>query len=173
MAAPILGSYLGSWNGVQMYAKQFSPNGKMYIGNSVIGNSKETIVPRGKEIVSDTAWIMASGFVVADFAAYSTSGGSGVGIPTDLAVTPLGWARMTDNYGDFFQKADGGTLGVDTNGDGIADADLSPIRSANMIDQITDWVKKNPLLTAGIALALYYVLSQNGKGKKKKFLGIL
>jgi hypothetical protein len=172
MAVPIQDAYVGSWNGIQMYAKAFSPGGKLYIANTTVSSApagSTVLVPRGKEIVSDGGWTMASGYVVADFASYSTSGGNGTGIPTDLATTPNGWAKMQDNWGGYFQKVE--TTTTDTNGDGVID-EKDKARSANSFDKAIDWVKANPLLAAGIVLGVYLVFFAK-KGKKKKLFGLL
>lgn len=173
MALPILGAFVGSWNGIQFYAKNFTIGGKLYIANEYNGG----LVPRGKELVSDAGFVLASGFVVADFALYSISGGTGLGIPTDLATTPNGWAKIADPEGNFyFKKLDGVSNTNDLDGDGINDTTGLEIvqRSASFTTQAMDWIKANPIYTAGILIGLYllYTSSQGGK-KRKKILGLI
>lgn len=169
MATISLGQYLGSWNGLQMYARSFTTGGKLYIANDYNGG----YVPRGKEIVSDTGFTLASGLVVADFAAFSTSGGTGVGIPTDLATAPIGWAKKIDSEGNGYFKKSSDT-NEDTNGDGIVDSNDSPRNSANVFTQAMKWVKANPFLAAGIAIGAYLLFFQpKGRGKKKKLFGLI
>jgi hypothetical protein len=171
MATIALNQYVGSWNGLQMYAKNFTTGGKLYIANEYNGG----IVPRGKEIVSDVGFTLASGLVVADFAAFPSSGGTGVGIPTDLATNPIGWAKKIDSEGNgYFKKSEDSTSNEDTNGDGIIDSNDSPRNSANVLTQAMDWIKANPFLAAGIAIGAYLLFFQpKGRGKKKKLFGLI
>lgn len=172
---------IGSWKNApgQVFKSRTFDNGTNFYLTQVISDFPDAFIVRGKGLAADANnFTLAAGVTVEDVNLLKVSDDAGVQTPQSF-VTPAGYVKKFTTDGTPYyvnaeeqRQADLGV--VDTDGDGIADTP----RSANLFTQITDWVKANPILAVGIAVAAYLfiikpMMGGSGKGKKKGLLALL
>lgn len=176
------GTYLGIFtdsegNTFQTYAVAFGTSPKLYPCTKYKGGW----VVRSKNFVlaAATSFTQASGLVDADMAVLEASavGDAGGYNPPTGFTTPDGYSKLFDTQGNPYYVLNGG-VSNDLNGDGIIDAadTTTAVRSANVFTQVWDWAKANPFLAGAIVLGLvilYQSMTQKGKGRRKKILGLI
>lgn len=96
-----------------------------------------------------------------------TEGADNYGATLSAKTNLVGYLKQQSGINYYFQAS--ADLAADKDGDGLPDSTTA--RSANVFNQAWDWIKANPMLSAGIALAVFLLWkSSQGKGKKKGFL---
>lgn len=167
---------LGTWKNVPgsiFHARTFD-NGTTFFAVQVISDFPDAFIVRGKGLVADTNnFTLASGITTDEVNALVASDSAGVQTPSSF-VTPAGFVKkFTTDGTPYYENADerNNYDKGDTDGDGKPDS-----RSANLFTQGVDWVKANPVLSVGIAIAIYLFIikpAMGGKGKKKGLLALL
>lgn len=182
MATIKSGTYLGIFTDsegqtFQTYAVAFGNSPKLYPATKYKGGW--VVRSRNFVLAAATMFTQAAGLVDADMAVLEASAGSDVGgfLPPTGFVTPTGYTETFDTNGRVYYVPTN-SASEDTNGDGVVDAgDTSTtIRSANVFTQVWDWMKANPFLAGAIVLGivvLYQSMTQKGKGRRKKILGLI
>jgi hypothetical protein len=167
---------IGSWKNVPgsiFHARTFD-NGTTFYLVQVVSDYPDAFIVRGRALAANTNdFTLASGIGTDDVNLLVASDSAGVQTPSSF-VTPAGYVKkFTTDGTPYYENADERAAYAkgDTDGDGTIDS-----RSANLFTQATDWVKANPVLSVGIAIAIYLFIikpAMGGKGKKKGLLALL
>lgn len=182
MATIKSGTYLGIFTDsegqtFQTYAVAFGTSPKLYPATKY--NGGWVVRSRNFVLAAATMFTQAAGLVDADMAVLeaSAAGDAGGFLPPTGFTTPDGYSKLFDTQGNPYYVLNS-AVSSDTNGDGIVDAtdSASTVRSANVFTQVWDWAKANPFLAGAIVLGivvLYQSMTQKGKGRRKKILGLI
>lgn len=165
---------IGTWKNVpgSVFQSLTFDNGNTFFLAQIISEYPLAFIPRGKGLALNTNdFTLASGISNEDVQQLAASDDYGVQIPASFK-TPAGYVQKyatdgTPYYVNAEEQRQVDLGNTDTDGDGKPDS-----RSANLFTQITDWVKANPILAVGIAIAVYLFIIKPmlGGGKKKKGL---
>ncbi|MFD2521370.1 hypothetical protein [Emticicia soli] len=169
---------IGTWKNVpgSVFQAITFDNGTTFYLAQVLKEYPLSFYIRGRGLAQNTnEFQLASGVTTDDLTQLVESDTYGVQKPSSFK-TPAGYVEKYATDGTaFFVNAEEqrqADLGNDSDGDGVPDT-----RSANLFTQATDWVKANPVLAVGIAVAVYLFILKpmmgGGKGKKKGLLALL
>lgn len=168
---------IGTWKNVpgSVFQARTFDNGVTFYLCQVGNEYPDSFIVRGRALAANTNdFTLASGITTDDVNALVASDTAGLTTPTNF-VTPTGYVKKFGTDGTpYYENAEERNAydKGDTDGDGKVDDG----RSANLFTQVTDWVKANPLLSVGIAVAVYIFIikpAMGGKGKKKGLLALL
>ncbi len=162
---------IGTWNTVpgSVFQSRTFDNGATFYLVQVVSEYPDAFIVRGRDLTANN-FTKASGITTEEVNALADSDDAGLTAPTAFVV-PAGYVKkFTTDGTPYYTNADElVSVAGDTNGDGVVDA--NDARSANLITQVTDWVKANPILAAAIAVGVYlFILKPMMGGKKKKGL---
>lgn len=155
-------------------ARTFDDGANWYLTQEAPEIEPGAFLIRDAKLITETGtgtFTLATGITSEDVALFKSGGATadqfGVALSQAFQV-PAGYVKKVKTDGTIYFV---NTLETDLDGDGIADS----TRSANIATQAWEWIKANPLLTAGIIVAafiLYKQVTSTGKKKKAAFLGI-
>lgn len=160
---------IGTWNTVpgSVFQSRTFDNGATFYLVQVVSEFPDAFIVRGRDLTANN-FTKASGITTEEVDVLADSDPQGLTTPTAF-TTPTGYVKkFTTDGTPYYANSD--DLVGDTNGDGVVDENDQP-RSANLLTQVTDWVKANPILSAAIAVGVYlFILKPMMGGKKKKGL---
>lgn len=143
-------------------------NGQTWYLCQVLEEFPDSFIVRGKQLALNTNEFTLSSGVTTDEVNQLAAATDTYGVTQPTAfVMPAGYVKKFATDGSPFYENVAERLAFDkgdTDGDGVPE----PGRSANLLTQVTDWVKANQVLAIGIGIAIFIVFKQMSGGKKKK-----